>query len=408
MTFLAINRSLSKSIKAMWPEFLEQAFFSPALTYADAVSDCPQALGKFLHLAPAEIAKCLIEKIQLENTDLEATETYDLSFANDYLNLSLYGKVADSWQERFQVVSCKKMEKTDKFLIMLPPFTTLAPQDDYFRLSAVAILHFLFTRCAGLESAFKIGQKIIVDFGSEFSLKILYAAVFNELNAHRVLSFSEVQSVIAAELTGIEATCLWLAPSSMEKTEFVKLYRQKIKNNASQIQLRCLSRGWLSGWQEFSEIAWQDWSEQELAALSFYMSTARMGDSLQPTTARFAESDNLLWLLPSLKMRLSRLNFAKEDKAVYFSEHNKLVKRAFFLPTFFQNAVYGGYIREYIDTLSAFLNELMLLLGDPVIRLQIEENNISDNLFQSLMAAEIGLSDAMANWQPWCRMVKID
>ena len=56
-SFLESNQALQSAVKNLWNDYKDKVFFEPVVDteFGDAVSPCPQMLGRFLKKSPKEV-----------------------------------------------------------------------------------------------------------------------------------------------------------------------------------------------------------------------------------------------------------------------------------------------------------------------------------------------------------------
>jgi hypothetical protein len=291
---------------------------------------------------------------------------------------------------------------------VLPSFSRYASKDEFFRLSALAALHFVSARICGVATDITFGAKKVLNFEDEISLKKIYSEIFWQIKQMQELSGVELKEELYSVLEDRKEvkTHLWLAPSSIKKREFNQLYHEKVAT-CDNVQLSCPQRGWLSGCDDLSDLKnLEEWSEKDLMALCFYLAGEKQGVDLQLCTAKFAESDNLLWLLSSLAIRFKRLSLKKSASVVpdYRKVPEKLgflMRRGFFLPFFLKDAALNGNVREYVLVLSQFLYGVLEVAGDPLLRIALDQGKISDEIGEILTGVDSILSDTIKTWGTW-------
>ena len=404
-SLLESNQALQNVVNTLWSDYQGKVFFEPVVDteYGDVVSSCPQQLGRFLKKSPSEIAKKIIAELPKEIAQ-------NCHFAHDFLNLSL-DLFLRSWDERKEIFSSMYPDPIKNLVIILPPFSKYLPRSDFFRLSGVAVTHLLLAKLQGIDCKFWLGKNCLCSQGEDISLKIIYDNILKECMSPGGLRSNEIRVELESLIDLHEGmnVCLWLAPSSLEKSEFNKLYHSKIVNNVSVI-LRCPPRAWLDGCDDLSDLSddFSSWDENSLATLSLYLSSPKMGHELQLLTSKFNESDNYLWLMKSLLIRLGNCQFFRnktisQNSRTCQEKINWVYKKSVFLHFFQQDAVKNGKICDYVKALGDFLYSLLETIGDPKIRIEIEKGILSQVESQILTGAELVLSDIVSLWSNWLK-----
>ena len=396
---------MQSAVKNLWNDYKDKVFFEPVVDteFGDAVSPCPQMLGRFLKKSPKEVAKKIIAELPQEIAK-------NCHFAHDFLNLSLDFYLR-SWDERKEIYPSIYGDPLDKLIIILPPFSKYLPRSDFFRLSGVAITHLLLAKLQGVDCEFWLGKNCLFSGEEKISLRYIYESILKECLSPSSLRSNEIRGVLESllELHKNKNVCLWLAPSSLEKTEFNKLYHSKIINDGS-VMLRCPARSWLGGCDDLSDLSddFSSWQEHSLATLSLYLSSPKMGQELQLITAKFEESDNYLWLMESLLTRLRGCQFDRNKtisqmQGESLGKISILFKKCVFLQFFQQDAVKNGKICDYVRALGEFLYSLLEVIGDPRIRIEMEKGVLPQTESQILTGAELVLLDAVSLWSNWLK-----
>lgn len=376
--------------KRLWPSVDLEPNFSPLLDLdlGDVGSDIAIRLAEALRLKPDEIATRIC-------SEWSPPAGSTASVLNGFLNVRFAPDIEVFTPEPYENY-CR-----DRLAIVVAPFSKSTSRLAEFRMCCSALSQLLIATHLGIDACILLGDEVLK---IEQSVVPLVRHVLKKLAAcpAHAAATSYPALEVRERCKDFSNISLWIAPHALHRDAFVS-FCHDIEERGDALRVIGPAAPWLDFRFHTEALdSFEQWSDEQLLALMWYLSSSAPAADLDFSIARSAERANISWFWNSTRERSARLlppeaplPDAPGKSFEVSSILRRLGLRVSYLRTFFVQAAVEGRLHIFMEALSDTLISFNRIFNDPGFRIRQAEARLDPVEIKIIAGAHRSLSDSI-------------